>query len=74
MLGLLSFALDVKDYPEIDYILENINYIILHSKDEEYFNTLTPDDKLLYDNLIDCVVDWTLKHECDKNISLPKNY
>lgn len=74
MLGLLSFALDVKDYPEIDDILENINYIILNSKDEEFFNALTPEDKLVYDNLIDCVVDWTLKHEYDKNISLPKDY
>lgn len=74
MLGLLSFALDVKEYPEIDDILENINYIILNSKDEEFFNALTPEDKLVYDNLIDCVVDWTLKHEYDKNISLPKDY
>ena len=74
MLGLLSFALDVKNYPEIDDILENINYIILNSKDEEFFNALTPEDKLVYDNLIDCVVDWTLKHEYDKNISLPKDY
>lgn len=73
MLGLLSFALDAKNYPVINNILENINYIILHSNDEEYFNTLTPDDKLLYDNLIDCVVDWTLKHEYE-NIALPENY
>ena len=69
MLGLLSFALDVKDYPYINDILENINWIILNSKDLE---ALCPEEKM-YDYLIDYVVDWTLKHEYE-NIALPKDY